>query len=104
MKTAVTYGCISPICAQCVDRARELFASRAGSAADPEQVTTPWQHLSDDELLARLPEVAAAGQQVESHLAEWVHAARDRSVSWSRIGAALSMTRQSAWERFSETR
>jgi ATP-dependent Clp protease ATP-binding subunit ClpX len=27
--------------------------------------------------------------------------ARSRGITWTRIGAALGMTRQSAWERFS---
>jgi len=56
---------------------------------------------TDDTLLATLPKIAAAGGQVERQLALWVTEARSRGITWTRIGAALGMTRQSAWERFS---
>ena len=51
-------------------------------------------------LLARLPQVAQARDQVEAHLQRWVGAARERGISWASIGSALGMSRQSAWERF----
>ncbi|WP_245633238.1 hypothetical protein [Luteipulveratus mongoliensis] len=57
--------------------------------------------MSDDELLAHLPRVAAVGEQVEANLRQWVLRARDRGIAWARIGAAMGMTRQSAWGRFS---
>lgn len=72
------------------------------SSGDVDGPVTPWARLGDDALLGRLPEVAAEGAQVEAHLASWVGAARERGISWARIGEALGMTRQSAWERFSE--
>ncbi|WP_370121357.1 hypothetical protein [Arthrobacter sp. MW3 TE3886] len=56
--------------------------------------------MTDDELLAHLPEIAAVASQVEERLNAWVGTARQRRISWARIGAALGMTRQSAWERF----
>jgi ClpX C4-type zinc finger len=59
------------------------------------------QKLSDDELLAHLPKVAALSAQVERQLTAWVRQARGRGLTWTRIGEALGMTRQSAWERFS---
>lgn len=65
-----------------------------------ENVVLPWDRLTDRELLARLPEIASAGDQVERHLHTWVTAARDRNISWAKIGQTLGMTRQSAWERF----
>lgn len=34
-------------------------------------------------------------------MALMVAKARTRGITWTRIGAALGMTRQSAWERFS---
>jgi hypothetical protein len=43
----------------------------------------------------------AAGAQVERNLAAWVGKARSLGSTWAQIGAALGMTRQSAWERFS---
>jgi ATP-dependent Clp protease ATP-binding subunit ClpX len=57
--------------------------------------------LSDDELLLRVAGVAASHAQVDDMLAEVVRRLRVRGMSWSRIGAALGITRQSAWERFS---
>ncbi len=57
--------------------------------------------MSDEDLLAHLPKVAAASAQVEQQLTTWVRQARSRGITWTRIGEALGMTRQSAWERFS---
>lgn len=72
-----------------------LFSSSDGSRSE-----TPWLQMTDDELLAHLPEIAAVASQVEERLTAWVGTARQRRISWARIGAALGMTRQSAWERF----
>ena len=60
-----------------------------------------WATLSDDELLQRIPFIAASAANIDAGLRDRVHELRDRGVSWARIGAALGMTRQSAWERFS---
>lgn len=56
--------------------------------------------MTDEQLLSHLPEVAAVSGQVEAALSAWVNIARERNISWARIGASLEMTRQSAWERF----
>ena len=56
--------------------------------------------MTDDELLAHLPEISAVASQVEDRLRSWVGTARQRRISWARIGAALGMTRQSAWELY----
>lgn len=90
---------LAAICRECAEDAVELFRGE-GTPADIDGPSTPWSRLDDDALLARLPEVAAAGEQVEEHLRTWVTAARERGVTWARIGDALGMTRQSAWERF----
>lgn len=89
---------LAAICRACAANAVKLVDEAGESLESP---GVPWGSLSDQELLARLPDVARAGAQVEKHLAVWVQAARDRGVSWARIGQALGMTRQSAWERFS---
>lgn len=89
------------VCNECVSLCNEIIAT-AKSAAGKEQPTIPyWQSMSDDELLAHLPRVASVATQVEDNLRIWVQRLRDRGISWARIGQALSMTRQSAWERFS---
>ena len=84
-------------------RACENLLAAGAGPVDPEFVT--WHAMTDDEILEHLPRVAAAGAQVEASLRQWVERARERDLTWTRIGAALGMTRQSAWERFTgETR
>ncbi|GAB3650936.1 ClpX C4-type zinc finger protein [Zhihengliuella somnathii] len=94
---------LAAICRACataaVGKLEEAELVEAAVTSEP-----PWERMSDEELLTRLPEVAAAGAQVEEHLAAWVSVTRERGVSWARIGAALGMTRQSAWERFEKSR
>ena len=87
------------ICRDCASTAVRLFDALPASGSGP-LPGTPWEALDDAGLLERLPQVAAARDQVEDHLARWVGAARQRNISWAAIGAALGMTRQSAWERF----
>ena len=94
---------LATICRACAENAISMFASQPADESDLSGPAAPWRNLRDDELLARLPEVAAAGLQVEAHLKTWVDAARDRGLSWARIGEALGMTRQSAWERFTSS-
>ena len=83
-------GCVA-LCAQLID-----------GPPSPAPHLAAWEHaVSVEEVLANLPRVAAAGAQVEEHLAGWVLRARALGATWARIGEALGMTRQSAWERFS---
>jgi hypothetical protein len=97
------------ICDTCVDvcaniiRDHSAAGERApGSADGPGRRVAPWEReVPDDELLALLPRVAAAGELASRALAEWVGKARNQGVTWARIGSALGMTRQAAWERFS---
>jgi ClpX C4-type zinc finger len=86
------------ICNECVGLCNEIIASRQ---ANRDFVANWEQQLADDEILAHLPKVAAASAAVEEQLNRWVRKARGRGITWTRIGAALGMTRQSAWERFS---
>ncbi len=87
------------ICNECISLCNDLIDAPKEDRPDP---VTAWErNMSDDDLLAHLPRVAAAAAQVEQHLAAWVRLARHRGITWTRIGAALDMTRQSAWERFS---
>jgi hypothetical protein len=88
------------ICNECVGLAQELIATAPGPT-EPATVAAWEANQSDEDLLATLPKIAAAGAQVERRLAVQVRRARSRGITWTRIGAALGMTRQSAWERFS---
>jgi hypothetical protein len=86
------------ICDSCVALCVELIEQKATVKA---QLAGWADRLSDDDLLATLPKFVAAGQQVDRQLVTYVRQARSRGITWTRIGAAMGMTRQSAWERFS---
>jgi ClpX C4-type zinc finger len=88
------------ICDQCVELSRQVIAA-SSSEVTPDMAAAWEQQLSDEDLLALLPKVAKAQTQAEEQLTKWVRRARARGITWTRIGAALGMTRQSAWERFS---
>jgi ATP-dependent Clp protease ATP-binding subunit ClpX len=75
-------------------------AVRSDSTQDPPTLKA-WDGLSDEDLLAEMVRAHAAHQNVDRAVAHHVTALRARGVSWARIGEALDMTRQSAWERFS---
>jgi hypothetical protein len=87
------------ICDECARLSMEIIA--AEPEATPDMVASWEQNTSDEDLLALLPKVATAQAQAEQQLTSWVRKARARGITWTRIGAALGMTRQSAWERFS---
>jgi hypothetical protein len=90
------------ICNECVDLCNQIIASKPRGEGVPDNGVESWeQKLTDDDLVAHLPRVAAVSAQVEQQLTAWVRQARGRGITWSRIGEALGMTRQSAWERFS---
>lgn len=89
------------ICENCVGAARDLLDAPAEAPGEG-KLGPAWQELSEDEILAHLPEISRVGFHVEEQLRHWVGAARERGISWSRIGAALGITRQTAWQRFKE--
>jgi ATP-dependent Clp protease ATP-binding subunit ClpX len=101
------------ICNECVDLCSQIIAEeldlkgpRAGDAIPSTKSQIPqtlkaWEALSDEDLLAEMVRAHAAHQNVDHAVAHHVAALRARGVSWARIGGALGMTRQSAWERFS---
>jgi len=57
--------------------------------------------ISTDTLLARLKPIEQTLQGMGNQLHTVVEELRGREVSWARIGEALGVSRQSAWERFS---
>lgn len=83
------------ICGDCVDR---IVTMRAPDA--PRPAPASWRDLTDAELLDTLPPFQRVAAQSQDELRRWVGRARERGISWQRIGDALSMSRQSAWERF----
>jgi ATP-dependent protease Clp ATPase subunit len=86
------------ICNECVALCVELIETKPTHAP----ALASWQErASDEDLLATLPKVAMASAQIDKQLTIAVRTARARGITWTRIGSALGMTRQSAWERFS---
>jgi hypothetical protein len=59
------------------------------------------ESMSNAEMLARLPLIAATAGQVDRYLRLWVARIRERHISYAEIGKALGVSRQAAWERFS---
>ena len=86
------------ICNECVSLCNTILATDDGTSRSQMNVL---QSQTDEELLNQLPVVASVGAQVESGLQERVKLLRERKVTWARIGSALGIARQSAWERFS---
>jgi ribosome-binding protein aMBF1 (putative translation factor) len=87
------------ICSDCVAKCVAIVEDR------PDRDTPPLrdrEDYSDDELLDDLPRVAATTANIEADLRARVNELRNRGVAWSRIAAALGVTRQSAWERFAQ--
>lgn len=86
------------ICNECVELCTAVVATKRSSEPSPR--VPLWDQIDDQALLDHLPRIAAVRDQVEEDLRAWVAEARRRELSWDRIGAALGMKRQSAWERF----
>src|SRR5690348_8762009 len=70
------------ICNECVSLCVELIKS---NPATPPKVRDWNELLSDEDLLATLPRVAAVSRQVEGQLAKGVGVARERGITWIRI-------------------
>ena len=83
------------ICDACVELCNRILA---GKSVPP---FPGWDSLSDRQLLRSLRPAAAAVDAVGEVLHEQVATLRKRAVSWDRIGKALAVSRQAAWERFS---
>lgn len=86
------------ICDECVGLCAQIIESKPKG----EPRIPPWEHWATvEQVLENLPRIAAASAQVEQNLTGSVRRARALGATWARIGQALGMTRQSAWERFS---
>jgi len=60
-----------------------------------------WDSMADAQLLQSLKPSAAAVEGMRNVLQQQVETLRKRGASWADIGAALGVSRQAAWERFS---
>jgi hypothetical protein len=89
------------ICNQCVGLCTEILqAEQQGKPFAPQAQLAAWENMTDEQILDLLPRIAAVGEQTEATLQRLVTILRERRVTWAHIGAALQVTRQSAWERF----
>jgi biotin operon repressor len=59
-----------------------------------------WDQLTNDKLLDNLERSQAAFEASRAVLQQQIDTLRKREVSWSKIGDALGVSRQAAWERF----
>ncbi len=85
------------ICDGCVDACNEIIAGRF-----PDYSKYPSdKDLPTERLLERLQAIEETLQGKGNQLQKVVDLLRSREVSWAQIGAALGISRQSAWERFS---
>jgi len=85
------------ICNDCVVLCADAVKNKP---AGLKRATPVWEGVDDAALLAHLPRIEAIRHLVDDDLRSWVGEARRRGISWDRIGEALGMRRQSAWERF----
>jgi ATP-dependent Clp protease ATP-binding subunit ClpX len=84
------------ICDECVALCNEIIAGHMPTTKPPSA-----QELPTERLLERLGPIEQTVQGKGSQLQGVVDLLRSREVSWAQIGAALGVSRQSAWERFS---
>lgn len=87
------------ICNECVDLCNQILAQETG---DGPRLTSV-QAMTDDQLLDGLQQAAAVAAQAEFGLYERIAELRGRGHSWARLGTALGVSRQAAWERFART-
>lgn len=83
------------ICDECVGLCNEIISGRWPSSKSPSL-----EELPTDRLLERLGPIEQTVQGKGNQLQQVVELLRSREVSWAVIGAALGISRQSAWERF----
>ena len=88
------------ICDECVALCDSIIAG----TFDPSRIDAAnfkIGSIATDTLLARLKPIEQTLQGMGNQLQTAVEELRGREVSWARIGEALGVSRQSAWERFS---
>ncbi|MDT3444738.1 MULTISPECIES: ClpX C4-type zinc finger protein [unclassified Pseudofrankia] len=83
------------ICNECVDLCNTIIAD------EPAPAFGAWDERPDDDLLAGLAKVQAVVAHADAAVHDYVDVLRGRGISWTRIGAALGVSKQAAWERFS---
>ena len=94
------------ICDECVALCVEIVAAseqglswtwRGGTSGVPDDAIAD---LDTDELLTKLYATATFTKGADANLRQVVAALRARGTTWARIGEALGISRQAAWDRF----
>jgi hypothetical protein len=83
------------ICDECVELCNEIISDHPLNST-----ATSLEELPTERLLERLGPIEETVQGKGNQLQTVVDLLRSRKVSWAQIGAALGISRQSAWERF----
>jgi hypothetical protein len=84
------------ICDECVALSNKWIAGRPPKSSK----TRSPEELPTERLMERLRPIEDTIQGKGNQLQQVVEILRSRDVSWAQIGAALGISRQSAWERF----
>jgi len=85
------------ICDECTELCNEIIAV---GPKDKSRKSLSVGDLPTERLLDRLQPIEDTLQGRGNMLQEVVDILRSREVSWAQIGAALGISRQTAWERF----
>lgn len=82
------------ICNECIGLCNDVLAGK--------QIKDfpGWADMSDDTLLATLTPSLRLVDSARDMLQNHIDMLRARGISWGRIGEALGVSRQAAWERF----
>ena len=83
------------ICNECVELCDQIIAE------EPVPPFGAWDEQPDDQLLASLARTQAVVAQADAAVHDHVGVLRARGITWTRIGQALGVSKQAAWERFS---
>ena len=82
------------ICDECVGICNKILEATPADFAG-------WDAMTNERLLSALKSAEATVEATRSVLQAQINELRKREISWQAIGAALGISRQAAWERFS---
>jgi hypothetical protein len=82
------------ICGDCVKTCNAILDGL------PSNGFAGWDQMKDEDLLGALDRSQAAFEGARVVLQQQIDTLRKREVSWQKIGDALGVSRQAAWERF----
>lgn len=94
-KLVAGYGRIF-ICDECIAVCNDYIGGRTPLRSE----RLPLEEQATERLLSLLGPIEETVQGKSNQLQQVVETLRLRQVSWAKIGAALGISRQSAWERF----